>query len=313
MKLTSMKKKATAIQFIIYLLMAVIFFLLFLNIHFDSDLTEVLFVELGIANWDIAPYLVRGLVGVAWGASLLLIFPNDFSRNIALIVSISSLVIGLYISYQLFGNNKINCENKVFLYINNPKQTLFLTAGIFIFGMVSLFFKSDFFLFSKRTNTVIMVTVFLLTSVLSFAFNPLHIETKVVNNASKLPVALLYQTNLKPDRDLTKGKFIVAFMSYSCKYCQIAAKKFRVLQKLNKDIPLYIVVGGLAENEAQFFSNTCSASVNHFKISEAHNDAFWKLSGARIPAIYLIDNTKIYKQIHYSALNKKEIEIWLNN
>ncbi len=308
-----MKKSTIVFQYILYLIIAVLFFLLFLNVHFESDLIEALFIELGIAGWDIAPYMVRGLVGLAWGASLLLIFPNSFSRNIALIVSLFSLVTGLYIAYQLFGNNKSHCENNVLLYINNPKQTLLLAAGAFVFGMVSRFFKNDFSLFSKKVNTVILVASLLLTCILSFAFNPLHIETKVVNDASKLPVELLYQTNLKPGADLTKGKYIVAFMSYSCKYCQIAAKKFKVLQKLNQDIPLYMVVGGLAENEALFFSNTCSASVNHFKISEEHTDAFWKLSGARIPAIYLIDNTKIYKQIHYSALNKKEIENWLNN
>jgi hypothetical protein len=303
-----MKKTATAIQFILHLLIAVLLFLLFLNVHFESDLIEVLIIELGIIGWDIAPYIVRGLVGLAWGASLLLLFSNHFSRNIASIVSLFSLVIGLFITYQIFGSNKDYCDNSVFLYLNSPKQTLLFLIGIFVFGMISLFFKSDFSLFSKKASAIVLVVILLLTGILSFAFNPLYIETKVVNDAHKLPVELLYQTNLKPDTDLTKGKFILAFMSYSCKYCQIAAKKFRILQKLNKDIPLYMVVGGLAENEVPFFSNTCSESISHFKISEEHNDAFWKLSGARIPAIYLIDNTKIYKQIHYSALNKKEIE-----
>ena len=308
-----MEKIITAIQYILHLLMAVLFFLLFLNVHFESDLIEVLFVELGIAGWDIAPYLVRGLVGLSWGTSLLLILPNHFNKNIAFLVTLFSFAIALYIAYQLFGNNNFICENNVLLYINNPTQTLLITASVFAFGIVSLFFRSGYSLFSKKVNTIILIAGFLITGVLSFVFNPLKIETKVVNNATKLPVELLYQTNLKPNTDLTKGKFIVAFMSYSCKYCQIAAKKFRVLQKLNKNIPLYMVVGGLAENETLYFSNTCSQSINHFKISDEHNDAFWKLSGARIPAIYLIDNTKIYKQIHYSALNKKEIENWLNN
>jgi hypothetical protein len=75
-----MKKTATAIQFILHLLIAVLLFLLFLNVHFESDLIEVLIIELGIIGWDIAPYIVRGLVGLAWGASLLLLF-SGFSTH----------------------------------------------------------------------------------------------------------------------------------------------------------------------------------------------------------------------------------------
>jgi hypothetical protein len=292
---------------------AILLFMAFLEIHYLSDLYEILLVEYYFASWNAAPYLIRVLVGLYWAASFLLLFPNYFRKAIASFVSLTTLLIVLFFGYQLFISKKSYCESSFLPYVGDAKQMLLYFSGAFLFSLPLAIFPNNFYFFQKKINTAITVFVFIATLCLSFLLNPLSIETRVVNDATKLPVELLYQTSETPDIDLTKGKHIVAFMSYSCGYCTIAAKKFRALQKLNTDIPFYIIVGGAPENEARFFETTCATSLKHFKITEANQDAFWKLAGSSIPAIYLIDNTNIYKQIHYSELNKKKIEHWLEN
>ena len=301
------------LQSLLCIIAAVLFFLAFLEVHYKSDLYEILLVETHLPAWDFAPYLTRVLVGLAWGASFMLLLPNHFRKYIAVTVIAASLIIVLFFVYHLFISNKLYCESSFLPYVSNANQMLLYFSGVFVFSLLVVLVKSQFSLFQKKINATIFAFSVVATMALSFVLNPLSIETRVVNDATKLPVELLYQAAAKPEIDLTKGKHIVAFMSYSCGYCTIAARKFRAMQKLNAKIPFYIIVGGAPENKNRFFETTCAESLKHFIITEENQDAFWKLAGSSIPAIYLIDNTRIYKQIHYSKLNKKEIEYWLNN
>lgn len=292
---------------------AILLFMAFLEIHYLSDLYEILLVENHLSSWDAAPYIVRVSVGFFWAASFLLLLPNFFRKTIACFVSVATLFIIAFFIYHLFISEKSYCESSFLPYVSNANQMLLYFSGAFLFSLPLALLKNSFYFFQRKINIAIAVLAFIATLCLSFLLNPLSIETRVVNDATKLPVELLYQTSEKPNVDLTKGKHIVAFMSYTCGYCTIAARKFKAMQQLNANIPFYIVVGGAPENEARFFETTCAAAIRHFKISEENQDAFWKLAGSSIPAIYLIDNTTIYKQIHYSKLNEKEIEHWLKN
>jgi hypothetical protein len=304
-----MKNMRKIISYLLLVISAVVWFLLMLNIHFESDLIELLIINTGLIPFDSAPYLVRILVGLGWALSLLAIVPNRFSKWFGfLMLAISALWLAFLLYQNSFANN--NC-NILSLYITNVFKEIQFTALIAALGTIAIFVsKTPVTFLSNKVENILAPLLVSITLVLSFLFNPLVRDTSVVNNATYLPVELLYQANSKPSIDLTKGKYIIAFMSYTCPYCKTAAKKINLLKKLHSNLPFYIVVGGKPENERQFFDKTCLQGVDYFNNPE--NDVFWKLAGDRIPAIYLIDNGKIYRQIHYSALNKKELENWID-
>jgi hypothetical protein len=306
-----MKNMRKIISYLLLAIVAVVWFLLMLNIHFESDLIEMFFTEIGVVPFDVAPYVLRILVGLGWATSLLVVIPNRFSQQFIKLVLTVSII---WLSYLLYESNfsEKNC-GVLSLYILNPQKEIQYTIAIIVLVILSFIVNgSNFKVLSNKIENLITPLLVLTTVVLSFLFNPLVRETKVVNNATYLPVELLYENMdyIKPAKDLTKGKYIIAFMSYTCPYCKTAAKKINLLKKQNSNLPFYIVVGGKPENEKQFFDKTCLQGVDYFNNPE--NDVFWKLAGDRIPAIYLIDNGKIYRQIHYSALNKKELENWID-
>lgn len=300
-------------QWLFSVLSALMFFYIFLEIHYESDSIELLLIENKIIGWDSAPYLVRFSVAGAWLIALLCLFPNQFRKWALYIIMFIAGITAAYITLQLvrYGvKGQCRCFH---LYLNhNPYKvliTLFISSGIPLLAII--LYKKDKLLWNKKLQ---YLTVMLLMSgflVLSFSLNPLYYEIKdPPKPGTYLPLNLLYPENgRKPSTDLRKGKYIVGFMSFTCPYCKIAAKKFRVLKKLNPDMPLYMIVTGLKENERQFFEKTGSANVPHFKY--VNKDIFWELAQNAIPSIYLIENSVIVSRIHHSQLRKKNIEQWL--
>lgn len=307
-------RRKRIIRWLLCVLTGVILFLFFLYVHYQSDSVELLLIESRLIGWDIAPLIVRGIVGIGWLLALLMLVPFSARKRASEAAFVFFAVFTTFFIAQwlLYGNlGKCRCFH---LYLNNNILTIILIgAGVTTLTMLTrIGLNQTRESISMSLQRALLIAGFLGTQLLSFGFNPLRMGVDdPLPPGTHLPLDLLYpEKGRKPSVDLRKGKHIVAFMSFTCPYCKTAARKFRVLKKLNPRLPLFMVVTGKKENERSFFEKTGAANVPHFKY--VSKDIFWQLARHSIPSIYLIEHSSVYKRIHHSELNKKHIEAWLN-
>ena len=112
-----------------------------------------------------------------------------------------------------------------------------------------------------------------------------------------------------PKIDLSKGKYVVAFMSLTCTHCRVAAKKFRLIKKNNPDLPIYFVLNGEKSNYKPFIDETKADNIpNSFCLGKT----FVQLASTNLPRIYYLDNGIVVKKVDYYELNQYAIEDWIN-
>ena len=162
-----------------------------------------------------------------------------------------------------------------------------------------------------------LLTTFIFTAVLVFPFvrNPIELNYSAAylnkdTQNFKLELDSLYNnaTLNIPPKTLSEGKHVVAFMSMTCPHCRIAAKKMRIIQERNPQLPMYIVLNGKDEKLKPFYDDTHAEKIPHC-ILNGRNFVF--LAGLDMPRIFLINNEIIEFDINYIDLDQSEIEKWL--
>jgi len=296
-----------------YIPVAVILLLLGLYSHYECDLVELFFIENSHLPWGIAPVLIRTFNSVIWFLALLIAIPNRFQRNALKVAAIGSTIFTFYFTYHLirFGSNAgCNCFDIYF-----PVSLIYVTIGFFIFSITCLLiaYKVERISFAEiipfRFQLLLLGSGLITVFALSFLLNQISFDSYKEKINRPVELSLLYNSSNKPSVDLTKGKYVIAVMSFSCPYCKIAAKKLRVLKKLDNDLPLYMVLAGKKSNEAKFFNATGSANVPHCKYTD--KKTFWTLAENSIPAIYFVNNGVAEHKIHFRDLNEHIINDWL--
>ena len=142
----------------------------------------------------------------------------------------------------------------------------------------------------------------------------------IVTNNDATPISehvnldALYQqdsSNTKPipSVELRTGKHIVAFMSLTCPHCRKAAYLLGVIHRHNPDIPIFFVIMGPKQFEADFFKETHAKDVPYFMFN--NRTAFGAIAGAGVPAIYWINNSTIERKTNYYQLDAGKMREWL--
>ena len=306
--------KKIAFSFICALLGGVFIFSAYTKLY-PIEPFEYTFVDLGICNWHLAPFIARLLIALEFLIGALLILNIALKRFTYKLGVITLLVFCIYLVLQLIiSGNKGNCGCFGTTIYMSPLKALLkniLMLGLF----VALFIFHKGFGYG-RFSKLIVIIVSLTSIALPFILNPVELDyseaylTKPENN-SELPLDTLYNKAYlnSPPKELSKGKHIISFMSLTCPHCRIAAKKIHILNEKNPAIPFYFVLNGENDRLQAFFDDTHTENIPYCMLK---GKSFVYLAGLALPTIYLINNSKVEHEVNYITLDQQEIEKWLD-
>jgi hypothetical protein len=275
---------------------------------------ELTFVDLGIGNWQMAPFIARILIALEFliGFALML---NLLLRKVTYKLSIGILVFFcIYLVLQLiFQGNEGSCGCFGTAIPMTPMQALI--KNIIMLVILGVLYKYHEGWNLGKFSRYLFIACFLAAGALPFILNPVELDySKAYLNKPeenyKLELDSLYN-NAKldvPPRTLSEGKHIIAFMSLTCPHCRIAAKKIRIMHERNPEIPFYFVLNGDDEKLKPFFNDTHTDSIPHCILL---GRPFVYLAGTNMPAIYLVNNSMVEHDVNYIDLDQEEIEEWL--
>ncbi|MGB0886971.1 MAG: DoxX family protein [Vicingaceae bacterium] len=268
---------------------------------------EIIFVDLGISNFFIAPFIARFIIVFEIFLGLCIVFDCWFKDIIYKLVWASLVVFTIYLVYLLITEgNAVDCGCFGSFLTLNPIQSIIKNLGLLI---VLLFVKRRY-----HQEGVFLYTPLLFLSIAiatTFSLNPigLHnlqgIEVNQKIDYSNLPKT--YIGNKK--ENFSEGKKIVAFFSSTCSHCLNASRIFTSVGK-NKEINnLYYVIGAKTEKSLNSF---LEQSNSNYPIIWINDDTFFKYSGGRLPAIVYLDNGVIKKKWFGDLFDVEEVKQYLN-
>ncbi len=257
---------------------------------FPIEPFENTFIELGVSNWLLVPFIARFIIAFELFIGASIIF-NCWLKNKVYYLAQGSLIIFTgYLVYLLISKgNDVDCGCFGSLIELSPVESIVKNVVL----MLVLFFTPRRY---HQYGTSYGVTLILGVSIaLPIILNPvgLHnmqgIEVNEKIDFSDLPP--LYKTQNKVD--FTKGKKVVAFFSYKCPHCINASKKFVLLNKEQEINNLYYVVGSRKEEGLLKFIGDTEAD---FPVIWMNDDDFFKYAGGRLPAIVYLEDGVMKKK-----------------
>lgn len=275
---------------------------------------EYTFVDIGVVNWRIAPFMARFFIGLEFLIGILLILHINLKRFTYKIGISILLIFSIYLLLLMsFSGNKGNCGCFGTHLIMTPLQALIKNVVMLVILGILYKYHEGFQLHNKRKY--LMLIPVLSAFAFPFILNPVELDyseaylNKPEDNF-KLELDSLYahaKLNVPPQA-LSKGKHVIAFMSLTCPHCRIAANKMRVIHERNPNISFYFVLNGDDYNLKPFFENTQTQSIPHCMLL---GKSFILLAGTSMPAIYLVNNSIVEHVINYMDMDQTEIEKWL--
>ena len=280
---------------------------------FPVELFELTFVDLGVANWVVSPFLARIMIAVEFFIGFLLFF-NLYKNKFTLRFTVAVLIFfTIYLFWQLFAEgNSGNCKCFGNYIKMTPAESIIKNIILIALTLVLYrFHKGIIWKYSK-----ILFIVFILSSTaLPFIINPVDLNTteqtsndSVVNYKLNLDVLYNNPKVVAPNVELRKGKYIISFMSLTCPYCRIGAYKLHIIKKRNPDIPIFFILNGSNDKLKAFFDETKASDIPYTILL---GKDFVKMSGVRLPAIYWVNDGIVTKKSTYLDIDQKEIEGWL--
>ncbi len=275
---------------------------------------EYTFVDIGLVNWQLAPFVARLLIGLEFLIGLLLIV-NVNLKKFTYKLGITVLVIFcIYLILLIsFNGNKGNCGCFGTKLAMTPLQALIKNAVMLLFFFLLYKFHEGWEL-KKGKKYVLFITIIAVFA-LPFILNPVELNYSEAylnkpEDQYKLELDSLYSSAKPPapPHTLSQGKHIIAFMSLTCKHCRIAANKMRVIHSRNPEIPFYFVLNGDDKYLETFYENTHTENIPHCMLLGKN---FIFLAGTNLPAIYLVNNSVVEHEINYMNMDQREIENWL--
>jgi hypothetical protein len=275
---------------------------------------EYTFVDIGLVNWRLAPFVARLLIGLEFLIGALLIL-NLQLKKFTYKLGIAVLVIfSIYLILLLFlSGNEGNCGCFGTKLVMTPLQALIKNAVMLVFFFILYKFHNGWEL-KNKLKYVLLIPVFLSFS-FPFIINYVELDYSAAylnkpEDQFKLELDSLYSSARPPapPRTLSTGKHIIAFLSLTCKHCRIAANKMRVMHERNPDIPFYFVLNGEDKYLKSFYENTHTEDIPHCMLL-GRNFVF--LAGTNLPTIFLVNNSTVEHDIDYLSMDQTEIENWL--
>ncbi len=272
---------------------------------------ELKFVELGVANWTYAPYFARLIIGIELFLGALLIL-NIKPK----LTSYATLALLLFFTIYLlmdilYNGNEGNCGCFGTFIKMTPLESILKNLAMIPLVLVLLFLN-------KRALTYklfILLPIVLLTSfVLPFILYPvdnvesyINANTEIVNYP--FPVKSIPDFAIAGKRvDLTKGSYVLAFMSLNCPHCKKAAYKLYILNK-QKAIPnVYFVFIGIDDMVSEFIKET-KADFPYYIYNEKE---FFDIAGSSVPKILVVKDGIVKAKFDNVTLSQEGLDKAMN-
>jgi hypothetical protein len=267
---------------------------------------EIIFVDLGISNFLVAPFLARFIIAFEIFLGLCILFDSWFKD---LIYKLALTSLGLFMAYLIYllftVGNEVDCGCFGSFMAMNPVESLLKNV---VLVLMLLFVKRRFhtkgiFLYLPLLFLVLAFSsTFLLNRVGLHNLQGIEVNEKV--DYSLLPK--LYKENNKVD--FSKGNKMIAFFSNSCSHCLNASRIFASIDKNQEVNNLYYVVGAKTEKTLNDFLDK---SDNEIPVIWIEGDEFFKYSGGRLPAIVYLEDGVIKKKWFGDLFDVDEVKQYL--
>ncbi len=278
---------------------------------------EYTFVDLGIGNWQIAPFIARLLIGLEFFIGLLLVFNIKLKKVAYKLGIVTLLIFSVYlVLLMLFSGNKGNCGCFGEVFSMTPFWALVKNiVMLLVFAILYKFHEG----WENKFSTYIL-WVFLASAIaLPFIWNPVelnysesYLNKPEENFTLELDTLYSHASLNTPPKTLSEGKHVIAFMSLTCPHCRVAANKIRIINERNPAISFYFVLNGDTTNLKPFFENTDTENIPHCMLVGGKPNHFIYLAGTNMPAIFMVNNSVVEHVVNYMDLDQGEIEKWIS-
>lgn len=273
---------------------------------------ELNFIDLGVASWESAPFIARGIIGLELFLGLALLALQGNQRRI-LFWTLGILVFfSCYLVFQIASNDQGDCGCFGTYLSMSPTESLLKNVVLIAMSIVLLYENKAYRLkYSKAINITILVISFVLPHIL----NPVDLiaarNLNELNTNYPLDVDLIESNAMTSTwkGDLRHGKHIVAFFSMSCAHCRTSAFKMHVIKKENPGFSFLMILNGKEDKLADFMNDTRSQNIPFLRLGA---DPFSKLTGGRVPLIIYVNEGNVNRILHLPELNNEELTLLLN-
>jgi uncharacterized membrane protein YphA (DoxX/SURF4 family) len=278
---------------------------------------EFTFVDIGIANWYTAPVIARLMIGMEFFLGLLLILNYNLKKfTIPFTIGLLFVfIIYLLIQITVSGSGG-NCGCFGEHIKMTPLQAIFKNI-LMIAGAIAVYklyngWKIKYNGLFLGLATVAALSLPFIVNPIDFAYTSNNLDEKV---NYPLELELLYEP-VNPSKveipkvELREGKQVLAFMSLTCPHCRIAAKKFRLIKKNFRSLPIYFVLNGDTTDYKDFIMDT---KADNIPSSMCLGKPFVQLASTELPRIYYLDDGIVVKKVDYFELNQYDIEDWIKS
>ena len=274
---------------------------------------EYTFVDLGIGNWQTAPFIARLMIGFEFLIGLMLLFNISIKKIAYKLGIVTLLIFCIYLSLLMFNSgNKGNCGCFGNVFVMTPFWALIKNV-IMIFAL-GILYKFHTGWENKGAKWFFWISIISSFS-LPFVWNPVelnyaesYLNRPDENFSIELDSLYAHAKINVPPTTLSQGKHVIAFMSITCPHCRIAAKKMRIMHERNPEIPFYFVLNGKEEKLKPFFDDTHTEGIPYCMLN---GKSFVYLAGTIMPAIYLVNNEIVEHNLYYIDLDQEEVEKWM--
>lgn len=281
---------------------------------FPIELFEYTFVDTGIFNWVLVPYVSRLAIGLEFFLGILLILNIFFEKKQTLIFAIGLLLfftIYLIVLLAKDGNSG-NCGCFGDTLKLTPLESIYKNLGMLLLTFILYFSHKGIKL---KFQKILVVFLFIASFLTPFILLPINLEAFNQSQEQtlnyKLDLSALYAANRKdkPKENLLQGKRIIAFLSLTCPHCKLGAYKLHLIHKLNPSIPIYFILNGDLPDLASFFEESKAGDIPYSFLTS--DEGFVRAAGVKLPSILWVNNGVVEKKVKYKFLKQEEIEAWL--
>ncbi|MBI1268484.1 MAG: hypothetical protein GC193_13745 [Cryomorphaceae bacterium] len=270
------------------------------------------FIDLGVANWQSAPFIARGIIGLELFLGLALIFMQGNQKRVLKWIIGVLIFFSMYLVLQIMRDDHGDCGCFGTYLSMTPLESLFKNLVlIFMSVLVLREGKSFHWRFSKLINVSVLVVSFTLPHIL----NPIDLISARNLNAEEtnfaLDVDLINKNAMSStwEGNLSSGKHIVAFLSMTCSHCKTTAFKMHVLKNQNPSFSFLMILNGKIEKLSDFLADTRSDNLPLLRLPA---DPFSKLTGGNVPLVLFVKDGDVLRILKLPELNNEELTLLLN-
>ena len=290
------------------LLLGGVFIFSALSKLFPIEVFELNFVYQGIADWQLAPYLSRGLICIELFLGLCLLFNSLLKEVILPATLLLLLAFSIYLGYTLMKEgNSGNCGCFGTVLPMTPLESLiknFVLIGLVLFlytktqktGWKYKFLHPSLFVLSTAP-------IVLLFPIYDYSYAPKKLKGELVEIADI--------TNFKGEANvnLKEGKKLVAVFNMACSHCIEVALKISAAKSRVELPPTYYLLMGDSSEVKEFYDLTNSSAP--YVLMNAVE--FIKKYRSGWPRVYLLENGIIRYDNDYQSFNGEDFEKTVRN